>query len=141
MKKKKQTVQEPVAESATPVVEATPVQEPKTWIVNCPKCGAALSMKDGGCAYMCPVCKTLLRVKTGARLVKDVTEGDKKLHVTLTQSAVNYLVGKTSCDGTNKPTANSNLESMLAKNVAEGYTADDSFVVDADENGLNVKKA
>ena len=142
MKRKKNVVQEPVVEevAAAPVVEAVPVREPKTWIVNCPKCGAALSMKEGGCAYLCPVCKSLLRVKTGARLVKNLDEGNKKLHVTLTENAVKYLTEKDKGENAEKP-ATPDLGAMLAQNVADGYSDGDSIVVDANENGLSVVKA
>lgn len=57
-------------------VVATPVQtqeEVKNYVVNCPKCGAALNMKTGGVAYMCPVCNTLLRIRKGEKMVKDVS--------------------------------------------------------------------
>lgn len=136
-KKNKKLAQQEVA----PVVEAVPVREPKTWVTNCPKCGAALSMKEGGYAYMCPVCKTLLRMKTSARLVKNLGEGTKNLQITLTENAVNYLVGKDLAYSANPKNAPLNtLESMLAKNLAGGYNVEDSLVVDIDANGLKVRK-
>ncbi len=82
--KKEAVVQE------TPVVESVPV-EPKTWTVNCPKCGAALNMKEGGLAHMCPVCKTLLRVKTGSRLVKNLGEPEKNVHILLGENSLKLL--------------------------------------------------
>ncbi|MBO5412123.1 MAG: hypothetical protein J6A38_03495 [Clostridia bacterium] len=57
-------------------VAVMPVQtqeEVKNYVVNCPKCGAALQMKTGGVAYLCPVCNTLLRIRKGEKLVKDVS--------------------------------------------------------------------
>lgn len=138
-KKNKKLAKEPVA----PVMEAIAVkEEPKTWVINCPKCGAALSVKEGGYAYMCPVCSTLLRMKTSARLVKDLGGDKKNLHVVLTENAVNYLVGKNMAYSANpkNPPLN-NLEFMIAKNLAGGYTREDSIVVDIDANGLNVKKS
>lgn len=128
-KKTKKCVNEQAVE--TPVVEAVPVKEPRNWVVNCPKCGAALNLKEGGYAYMCPVCSTLLTVKTGARLVKDVSQGDKNLRVTFTENAVNYLAGK------NAKGASANLETILAQNSADVAP----LIVDADANGLTVKKA
>lgn len=148
MKRNKKVAQQPVVEEVAPApaVEAVPVREPKTWIVNCPKCGASLSMKEGGCAYMCPVCKTLLRVKTGARLVKNLDEGNKKLHVTLTENAVKYLTEKNKAENANAPVQPAqpeqpDLGKMLAQNVADGFSDGDSIVVDANENGLSVTKA
>ena len=61
-----------VLQQEAPVMEAIPV-EPKTWMVNCPKCGASLNVKEGGYAYMCPVCNNLFRVRKCEKLVKDVT--------------------------------------------------------------------
>ena len=148
MKRKKKVAQKPVMEEVAPApaVEAVPVREPKTWIVNCPKCGASLSMKEGGCAYMCPVCKTLLRVKTSARLVKNLDEGNKKLHVTLTENAVKYLTEKNKLENVDAPaqpaqSEQSDLSKMLAQNVAEGFSDGESIVGDANENGLSVTKA
>lgn len=57
-------------------VAVMPVQtqeEVKNYVVNCPKCGAALQMKTGDVAYLCPVCNTLLRIRKGEKLVKDVS--------------------------------------------------------------------
>lgn len=67
MKKNKKVEQEQTAP-----VYATPV-EAKKFVVSCPRCGANLSVKDGGVAYMCPVCNNLFRMRTGAKMVKDVT--------------------------------------------------------------------
>lgn len=134
-KKQKKCVQEQVPQM--PVQEALPVQEPKTWVVNCPKCGAALSLKEGGYAYMCPVCSSLLRMKTGARLVKNLDEGKNNLYVTLTENAVKYLTGRDA----NAPKYLGNLEYALAQNVVNGYSSQELFVIDADENGISVKKS
>lgn len=79
-----------ILQQEAPVMEAIPV-EPKTWMVNCPKCGASLNVKEGGYAYMCPVCKTLLRMKTGARLIKNLGENEKNVHVLFTEKAIKLL--------------------------------------------------
>ena len=55
-----------------PVAEAVAV-EPKTYEVNCPGCGAYLSVEVSGMAYMCPVCNKILRVRKKEKLVKDVS--------------------------------------------------------------------
>ena len=131
---------------AMPEMEVVVEQEPKEWVVNCPKCGASLNLKDGGTAYLCPVCSTLLRVKTGARLVKNLNVADKTLRVNITEQAVNYLLEteakrakKRKCifRRKRKPT----LESMLARRVIkEGYTVEDSILVELGEKGLRTKK-
>lgn len=135
-KKQKKCVVEQAAVQP-PVQEAVPVKEPKVWVVNCPKCGAALNLKEGGFAYMCPVCNNLLRIKTGARLVKNLDCGNNNLHVTLTENAVKYLTGKDA----NAPKYLGNLEYALAQNVVNGYSSQELFVIDADENGISVKKS
>ena len=107
------------------VVEAIPVQEPKDYVVNCPKCGAALKIKDGGSfAYMCPVCNTLLRVKTGVKYIKDVDTGDKSMHVAITATAAAYIADL----GAQGKSVH--LESLIAQQIAGGYSPTDSYVVD-----------
>ena len=55
-------------------VAPVPTQEEvKNYVVNCPKCGAALHMKAGGVVYMCPVCNMLLRIRKKEKLVKDIS--------------------------------------------------------------------
>ncbi len=80
-KKKNEMVEETVVtepvevESAVAVetpVEETPA-EPKKWIVNCHRCGAALHVECGNMVYMCPVCNNLFRVRKCEKLVKDIT--------------------------------------------------------------------
>ena len=73
--KKNEVVEETaVAEPiATPAEPAVAIEEPKKWVVNCHRCGAALNVVYGNMVYMCPVCNTLFRMRTGAKLVKDVT--------------------------------------------------------------------
>ena len=55
-----------------PVADAVPVV-PKTYEVNCPGCGAYLSVEVSGVAYMCPVCHKILRIRKKEKLVKDVS--------------------------------------------------------------------
>ena len=122
---------------AEPVVAtAIPVEAPKEFVVNCKKCGTALKIKDGsGFAYMCPVCNTLLRVKTGVKFIKDVATGDNSMHVTITAPAAAYLADL----GAQGKTVR--LESLIAQQIAGGYSPTESYVVDLGENGLVVKKA
>lgn len=91
MKKKEQ-----VNAQAVPVMDAVPVNvvRPTEFVVNCHKCGAALTMKSGKSAYICPVCNTLLRMRTGTRIVKEVPVKEKQIHLTLSESAANYIVAK-----------------------------------------------
>ena len=138
----------------TEAVEAIALaQQPKNWIVNCPKCGASLNLKEGGTAYLCPVCHSVLRVKSGSRLVKDVPKEDKTMRVNVTEKAIRYLLEKEAeraklekkrCARKRKKAqkASQSLESQLAVNALSGYTKEDCFIVDLDENAnLSVKKA
>lgn len=58
-----------VEQPAAPVAPA----EPKIYGVNCPGCGAYLSVEVSGMAYMCPVCHKILRIQKKEMLVKDVS--------------------------------------------------------------------
>ncbi len=66
MKKKKA----PVAAPAPVMAEVVPDQK---FVVNCPKCGTLLTVKGGNFAHLCPVCSQVFRIRTGEKLVKDVT--------------------------------------------------------------------
>ena len=70
-KSKKVEVQAQQPQTAAPVCLA-PV-EVKKYVVQCPRCSAKLNVKNGGVAYMCPVCNNLFRMRTGAKMVKDVS--------------------------------------------------------------------
>ena len=80
-KKKNEMVEETVVTEPVEVESAvaveTPVEEapaePKKWIVNCHRCGAALHVECGNMVYMCPVCNNLFRVRKCEKLVKDIT--------------------------------------------------------------------
>ncbi len=45
----------------------------KKVVVNCPNCSAALNVKMGNYAHICPVCQQVFRTRSGAKLVKDVS--------------------------------------------------------------------
>ena len=66
---------EPVA-PATPdmpmMAEAAAPALAQRTLVNCPKCGAGLYVDSTEVAYMCPVCNSLMRVRIGERIVKNV---------------------------------------------------------------------
>ena len=49
----------------------------KVYVVNCLHCGAALKVKAGTYAYMCPVCNKLFSVRTTEKLVKEIDEEEK----------------------------------------------------------------
>ena len=80
-RKKNQVVEETVVTEPVEVAPAVPVEapveetpaEPKKWVVNCHRCGAALNVEVGNMVYMCPVCNNLFRVRKCEKLVKDVT--------------------------------------------------------------------
>lgn len=78
------------------VMEAVPVNvvRQKDFIINCSKCGAALSAKNDKAAYICPVCGSLFRVRTGTRIVKEIPVKEKQIHLTLTEKAANFIVEK-----------------------------------------------
>ena len=81
--KKKARKEEPV-----PVVEEpAPVKVDRYWTVHCPKCGAALSLREGPLAHMCPVCNNLFRIRLGEKLVKDISR------VTVSEAYVNVNKG------------------------------------------------
>ena len=46
-------------------------------VVNCPKCGTALSITLGNKAYLCPVCSQLFSARVGEKMVKDLKEDNK----------------------------------------------------------------
>lgn len=48
---------------------------PKIYIVNCPKCGAALKVKDGAAVYACGACNYLFQIR---KIAQDVTEAKEK---------------------------------------------------------------
>ena len=70
------------------VEQKTPVKQTEL-VVNCNKCGASLTVKNGGTAYICPVCGSLFRVQTGTRMVKDVSDKEKQVCVVVTENAGN----------------------------------------------------
>lgn len=70
-KSKKVETQTQQPKTETPVCLA-PV-EGKKYVVQCPRCSAKLNVKNNGVAYMCPVCNTLFRMRTGTKMVKDVS--------------------------------------------------------------------
>ena len=81
-------------EQMMPVMEAVPVNvvEKKDFVINCSKCGAALNVKSGKTAYICPVCGALFRLRMGTRIVKDIPVKEKQIHLTLTEKAANFIL-------------------------------------------------
>ncbi len=73
MKKKNKApvYQKPVVEE--PKVETAEVVADEKVIANCPKCGAALYVKSGNFAHLCPVCSNVFRIRIREEMVKDVT--------------------------------------------------------------------
>ena len=58
--------------------ETAETVEVKTYVLNCKTCGAALRVKDGVGAYMCPVCNKLFTLRKSEKLVKEVSEEEKE---------------------------------------------------------------
>ena len=90
MKKNTAKCENSCATVATPVVP----REPRSWNVNCNKCGATLKLKEDGRVYLCPVCNSQLRIKTGARLVKNLELFNKHLNLSVTYNAAQYIAAK-----------------------------------------------
>ena len=135
------------------VAEVAPQPEPRNWVVNCPKCGAALNLKEGGMVYLCPVCNSVLRVKSGVRLVKDVSKQEKNLFVSISEKAMNVLFAKEQQRAAlanhrsrrkrkKAIEAGDSLDSKLAISAFAGYTKEDHYTIDLDDYGrLYVKKS
>ncbi len=139
---------------AEPAV-AMPVATKQEWVINCNKCGAALTVRNDGNAYICPVCGELFRIQTGTRIVKEIAPKEKQVHLTLTEKAVDMiakndekkkkkLAGK-KISARKQKKANKKLqralELVVAQNVRLGnYDEGDVLVVDLDKEGLVVKK-
>ena len=150
MKKNTAKCENSCATVATPVVP----REPRSWNVNCNKCGATLKLKEDGRVYLCPVCNSKLRIKTGARLVKNLELVNKQLNLALTYNAAQYIAAKAAEQPPKKkcwlvrlfskkkvaPKVTT-LQDIAAQLIAAGYTSEDHFVVDVNENGLFVKKS
>lgn len=81
-------------EQVAPAVDAVPVNVIKreSFVINCSKCGAAVTAKNNSTAYICPVCGTLFRIRTGTRIVKEVPVKEKQIHLTLTEKAAKFIV-------------------------------------------------
>lgn len=150
MKAKKTPVQE------QPVV-AVPVTPKQDWVINCNKCGAALTVKNDGNAYICPVCGTLFRIQTGTRIVKEIAPKEKQVHLTLTEKAVTLIAAneekkqkklakkKKNLSPRKQKKAQKKLqralEMVVAQNVRLGnYDEGDILVVDLEKEGLVVKR-
>lgn len=139
---------------AKPVV-AMPVATKQEWVINCNKCGAALTVRNDGNAYICPVCGELFRIQTGTRIVKEIAPKEKQVHLTLTEKAVDMiakndekkkkkLAGKKISARKQKKAQKKlqrALELVVAQNVRLGnYEEGDVLVVDLEKDGLVVKK-
>lgn len=78
--KKEQNADLPVKEELEPV-EAQEVQperpaelvRKKEFVVNCPRCGAAVKVSGTASAYICGACSQVFRVRVEARMVKELT--------------------------------------------------------------------
>lgn len=138
-------------------VVAMPVNTQQEWVINCNRCGAALNVKNDGNAYICPVCNTLFRIHTGTRIVKDLSQKEKQVHLTLTEKAVNLIVEneekaqRKAAKKKRKPSLRRQkkarkklqraLETVMAQNIRlSEYEEGDVLLVDLDDEGLVVKK-
>ena len=145
------------------LLEAIPVEsnDNKTYVINCYKCGAALNVSSGKTAYICPVCNSLLRMRTITRIVKEVPVKEKYIHLTLTEKAAKHILH---VDRNNQIAAarrkaspsysevkeyenelktKSALESLIAKHIGVNkYDEGDVLVIDVNEtnNDLSITK-
>ena len=140
-------VEQPTMEMALP--------SKQEWVINCNKCGAALTVGNDGNAYICPVCGELFRIQTGTRIVKEIAPKEKKVHLTLTEKAVNMISAKDAkkkkklagkkLSARKQKRARKKLqralELVVAQNVRLGnYDEGDVLLVDLEKEGLVVKK-
>ena len=147
-------------------MEAIPVEaeEQKSFVINCYKCGAALNVSSGKTAYICPVCGTLLRMRTVTRIVKEIPVKEKYVHITLTEKAAKHILladkeyklaesakakparrclfrrRKKVVDDSRKTQLA--MESLIAKHISvNNYEEGDVLVIDADEQNLSITTA
>lgn len=57
----------------TQAIETAELVEAQKCMVNCPKCSTMLYVKMGNFAHLCPVCSNVFRIRTGEKLVRDIT--------------------------------------------------------------------
>lgn len=80
--KKKETKIEPVKEELEPITMEEPSAPPeeivreKQFVVNCPRCGAAVKVSGTASAYLCGACRQIFRVRIEAKMVKDLNAAD-----------------------------------------------------------------
>ncbi len=80
--KKKEKAVEPVKEELEPIaVEEQPappaeIVREKQFVVNCPRCGAAVKVSGTASAYLCGACRQIFRVRIEAKMVKDLSAAD-----------------------------------------------------------------
>lgn len=144
-------------EQMMPVMEAVPVNvvQQKDFVINCSKCGAALNVKSGKTAYICPVCGALFRLRMGTRIVKDIPVKEKQIHLTLTEKAANFILERDSefkAENCKKKKSNAGahrkggredfqhtLETLIAENIRlHTYEEVDLLKVDVVEDELIV---
>lgn len=80
-RKKEKTI-EPVKEELEPIAMEEPSAPPaeivreKQFVVNCPRCGAAVKVSGTASAYLCGACRQIFRVRIEAKMVKDLNAAD-----------------------------------------------------------------
>ena len=119
------------------------VETPTDWVINCSKCGAALTVKNDGKAYICAVCGTVFRVQKQEKKV-EIAPKEKKVQLTLSEDAVKLLTKKPAKKITNparlsKKTKKA-LKVLLQNNVVlTDYDTADSLEISADGKKIQVK--
>ncbi len=80
--RKKEKAIEPVKEELEPITMEEPPAPPaeivreKQFVVNCPRCGAAVKVSGTASAYLCGACRQIFRVRIEAKMVKDLNAAD-----------------------------------------------------------------
>ena len=67
---------EPVEVEVVPDEAPTEIVREKQFVVNCPRCGAAVKVSGSAPAYLCGGCRQIFRVRIEAKMVKDLSAED-----------------------------------------------------------------
>ena len=67
---------EPVVVEEKPAAPPAEIVREKQFVVNCPRCGAAVKVSGSAPAYLCGGCRQIFRVRIEAKMVKDLSAQD-----------------------------------------------------------------
>lgn len=115
------------------------VETPQEWVINCSKCGASLSVKNDGKAYICSVCGTIFRVRKDEKNV-EIPVREKKIELSITEGVVNVLTKKYNKPITNPKKASKKFKKALKVLLQNNVYLTNYDVVDTLEFGMNGKR-